>query len=214
MVLRLSIFLFFKTMIMKIVFASLLFFTALSLHAQQDLIDTIAIASCNCAQQLPDTLGKDQYTMELGLCMIHASEPYKIQLLQNYHINLENLTGEDGQKLGKLIGFKMASICQDKLLMTKETPTRSSKKENQVFEGKVTKIDREGFIAFSVKNESGKVLRFQWQGFIVSEIDLPSQYGKLIGKKIAVTYHTEELFDWKLAQYRDFNVIDGIRLLK
>ena len=51
-------------------------FTAFS----QDYMDKIALEVCDCIDNVSDSVPTDQFNMELGLCMLEASMPYKKQL--------------------------------------------------------------------------------------------------------------------------------------
>lgn len=43
----------------------------------QDYLTKITYQSCECLSSIEDTKDKDQFNLELGLCIIDASMPYK-----------------------------------------------------------------------------------------------------------------------------------------
>src|SRR5688572_19861396 len=97
--------------LLVISFLTLLFNKTLS----QDYMDVIAKKSCECLGEISDTLRTDQYNMELGICMIEAAMPYKKQIKKNHDIDLDKIDTE-GEKLGRIIGLKMASVCPNALV--------------------------------------------------------------------------------------------------
>ena len=99
---------------MKSIFTTL--FVAIAFMAfSQDYMDKIAVASCECIDNVSDTIPTDQFNMELGLCMLEASMPYKKQLKKDHGINFDKIESQ-GEKLGRLIGIKLASTCPNSLM--------------------------------------------------------------------------------------------------
>ncbi|MBA4053558.1 MAG: hypothetical protein C0490_02495, partial [Marivirga sp.] len=76
----------------------------------QEYMDKIVVQSCECLGKVSEDLEGQQYNVELGLCMIEASMPYKKQLRKDYDINLDQIENE-GEKLGRIIGLKMVAVC-------------------------------------------------------------------------------------------------------
>lgn len=182
----------------------------------QDYMDDIVIKSCECLTKVSDTLELNRLHMELGLCMINASMPYKKELLKDYDIDLNNIDSE-GEKLGTMIGLRMAGTCPNELIKLAEQTGELDQEiiENQYVEnvtiGEITKIDSDLFIAFTIKDEKGKSSKFYWLTFIESDFDL-SDYSTLINKNVSVTYTTQELYDNKIQEYRLFNIISSIKV--
>lgn len=144
--------------------------------------------------------------------MIKASEPYKKQLKKDYDIDFNNIEKE-GEALGKIVGFKMATVCPDGLIRLSkmaETEPKENKKEALISIGKVTQIDREVFVVFSVFDNSGKSMKFYWLTSAESNIDLANNYKTLIESDVKIKYYTKEFFDPKIGEYRNFNVIEKI----
>jgi hypothetical protein len=189
-------------------------FIAASLPAQEYL-EKIARESCSCTKSVSDTGNTERMYMELGLCMIKAAEPYKKQLKKDYNINLDNMENE-GEALGKVIGLKMATICPDVLikLSQKESPgAKSAEPSQESFQGRVTKIEKDFFVIFSVNDNAGKSLKFYWLTNTESNIELVNNYEKLFDKDVKVKYHSMMLFDPRISDYRYFNVLDKIEQL-
>ncbi len=179
----------------------------------QDYMDKIAQQSCDCMNKLSDTTNLEKMYMELGICMINASEPYKKQLKKDHNIDLNNIENE-GEALGKVVGFRMATVCPDALLklskMSEKEENKEKPSETATSIGKITKIDKEVFVMFSVFDNSGKSMKFYWLTAVDSNIDLANNYKTLLETDVKITYITKEIFDPKIGEYRNFNIIQKI----
>ena len=198
----------------KLILLSFSFFLINSTYSQA-YMDKILEKTCNCIVELPDTLSTDQFNLEIGACMIEASMPFKKQLKKDYDIDLDNIETDAG-KLGKLIGLKMASFCPDMLMKL----TGRSKVDNTAYNaseyimGTIVKIENDPFVVFSLKDETGKITKLYWLTFIESDIELTDNYLSLQGKFVKISYTTDEFFDPKIVQYRQFQIIKSIKLIK
>ena len=180
----------------------------------QDFMAVIAQKGCSCAETLPDTLDATQSNMKLGVCMIEASMPYKKQIKKTYDIDLDNID-KDGEKLGRLIGVKMATVCPDALVKISQRSVQKTLpvKEDLFSAGTVTKIDNEPFVTFSIKDESGKVTKYYWLTFIDTQYDLANSYSAISGKSVRINYESREFFDPRLLEYRQFLVIKKMEVM-
>jgi hypothetical protein len=181
----------------------------------QTYMDKIAQESCDCISKVSETLDYEQYTQELGLCMIVASEPYRKQLKKDHNINFDKIE-VDAEKLGKLIGFKMASVCPNSLLaVAKKSPNKTADasattNDSKSIDGTVTKLEKDFFVVLHIKDGEGKTNKFYWLTFIDSDVDLIDRYDSMIGSPVEITYRTEEWFDPKIKEYRQFSVIEKL----
>lgn len=181
----------------------------------QDYMDKIAQKSCDCLDHVPDTLKTDEFNLKLGICMIEASTPYKKQLKKDHGINLDNIDTE-GEKLGRLIGIKMASTCPTILLKLTQKPQDEEEKaaELKTAEGLITKLENDFFVVLSLKDEAGKTSRFYWLTFIESGMELPTKYRSVVGESVVITYKVQDFFDPKIEDYRAFNVISKLDVVR
>lgn len=177
----------------------------------QSYMNIIASKSCECLDIMSDSLDIEESNMELGLCMIEASMPYKKQLKKDHGIDFDKI-GEHGERLGTIIGLEMASICPTKLLNLSKSREKDVVYEygNQIIQGEVTKIEDELFVTIYLKDDFGKTAKYYWFTFIESDYDLPVDYKNLIGKKIVITYNPQEFFDPRIVEYRTCNIISRI----
>ncbi|MFD1079830.1 hypothetical protein, partial [Longispora fulva] len=105
-------------------FTILAFFSFFLTTAQEDYLEIIAEKSCDCIQQKKEAFEKESKeitTTELGVCLFESAREYKDRLIADYELEMTNLAGEAGEKLGVLIGSKMAFVCPDILMAAADT---------------------------------------------------------------------------------------------
>ncbi|MEI6898784.1 MAG: hypothetical protein WCL00_02805 [Bacteroidota bacterium] len=181
----------------------------------QEYMDKILEKTCDCIEKIPDTLEVDKFNMALGLCMIDASMPYKKQLRKDYDINMDKIDTE-GEKLGKMLGVKMASYCPAMVLKFSDKNKRTSikQKEDGAIAGVITKIEKDFFVTFSIKDDDGKIVKVYWMKFFESNIEMTTEYPTLIGKSVNISYRKEEYFDPRIDQYRQFFIIVKLSVIE
>jgi hypothetical protein len=178
----------------------------------QDYLDDIAKKTCSCTDTISDTTNSEQYYMQLGVCMIVASTPYKKQIKKDYKIDIDNL-GDDGEKIGKIIGVKMASVCPKTLARIAQVAKKEKQQpanEEQTIKGIITNIENDCFMVFSLKDDIGKITKLYWLTFIDTKIELTNHYKSYIGEPVTITYKIQEFFDPKINEYRQFFIISKI----
>jgi hypothetical protein len=182
----------------------------------QDYMDVIAEKSCECLNNLSDTLDFERFQIELGLCMINAAEPYKKQLKKDHKIDFAQIELH-GEELGELIGAKMTTACPDALL--KLVDKANEKKDDDdpqisTIEGRITTIVEDKFVEFSIKDESGKTSKYYWLTSIKSKTDLAVEYKNLVDKPVVVAFLPQEIFDARIGEYRTFYVIQSLEVVE
>jgi len=188
---------------------SLLLIMSSTLFAQ-DYMDVIAKQSCDCIENMPDISDQEELNMKLGLCMIEACWAYKDELKRDYGIDMDRIDVE-GEKLGRIIGVKIALTCPELMMkISRMVSGESGEKESFSVKGTITKVEDDFFVVFSLKDESGKVSKYYWLTFFDSDMELTGDYKNTKGKSVIIDYETMELFDPKIEQYRPFNIIVGM----
>lgn len=178
----------------------------------QDYMDEICKKTCDCIENISDTIERESYEMQMGLCMINAAMPYKKQLKKDHKINMDDI-GNEAEKLGTLIGIRMASICPKSLMKFSENSENNKEDtEQHSVEGLITKIEFDPFIVFTLKDEKGKSIKYHWLTFIETKIDLQNKYNTLTNKNVKITYTTTDFFDPKIQEYRQFNIIKTLEI--
>ncbi|WP_152286536.1 hypothetical protein [Flavicella marina] len=182
----------------------------------QDYMDKIIDDTCNCLDKVADTIVGEDFNMQLGLCMIDAARPYKKKIKKDHKIDLNNID-EEGEALGELIGLKMVGVCPNILIeiskRSKETVQKEVVAQNTIT-GKITKIEEDQFVSFSLKDGEGKTKKFYWLNHIESDIDLYTEYKNLKHKAVKITYRSEEFFDPRIGEYHTFNIISKIEKIR
>ena len=183
----------------------------------QDYKNKIAKASCDCITKTGEEI-KDAKTreMKLGLCMITASMPYSKELKRDYNIDVNNVGDESDksfEELGGKIGLLMATECSDvfiKIFAENNAESGNSGSE-LVINGTLKKIEKENFVVFHIVGENNNLTKFYWVSNIESNLDLPKEYNSLINKKVNITYYTTEIFDAKINDYKNLNIISSLK---
>ena len=179
----------------------------------QDYMTTIAEKACSCLDKPMDGQDQEMVNAQLGLCMIDAALPYQKQIKKDYGIDMNNIDKE-GEKLGRVIGLKVATVCPDKLAKIAQSRKENKKAETaEVFEleGMISKIEKDFFVNFAIKDETGKITKCYWLTAIATETDL-TNYQSLEGRAVTISYTNQELFDARIGEYRKFAVIQSLEV--
>ncbi|MET3537489.1 hypothetical protein [Chryseobacterium limigenitum] len=183
----------------------------------QDYKKKIAKATCDCVAKVQnENKGEKTKEAQLGLCMISSSMPYAKELKKDYGIDIENITDESSDKafenLGSTIGLMMTTECSDVFLkIMDDTDENSDATSELLLNGTITKIEKENFVIFHVVGENKNLTKFYWVSNIESNLDLPKEYNLLINKKVSISYYTTEIFDAKINDYRNLNIISSLK---
>ncbi|HMT35317.1 MAG TPA: hypothetical protein PKC41_05640 [Chitinophagaceae bacterium] len=171
----------------------------------QTYMDLITEKSCSCLNNISDSIKTEELHLKLGVCMLETAEPYKKQLKADYDIDLDR-NDDSGEKLGRIIGLKMATKCPT-ALMKMANRAEENEAQDKSASGVVTKIENDHFVILSIKDEQGKISKYYWLTFIQSNTELSTKYKSLIGKKVNVTYTSQDFFDPKLDEYRPIAIL-------
>ncbi len=188
----------------------------LSQAGAQDCLDIIAEKTCECLQDLPDTLDTDQFNLRLGLCMLEAAMPFEKQLRKEYGINLEMIDVE-GERLGRIIGLRLATNCPEGLELITRMNSDEPETEDPVIGsvmGEVLAIDDQAFVVFSIKEQTGRISKYFWLTLITADDQLIYTYPSLVGRTVNISFEQKEFFDPRIAEYRTFNIIRDLVLME
>lgn len=204
-----------------------LVFTMNYLIAQSDYMDRITEKSCQCVEELSDTLSSNALTMQFGLCIINAAKPYRAEIKRDYGIDTDDIF-INGERLGQIIGMEMATGCPDLLIQitTQMLDDENSYVSERLYGsddfdigeyadydfyssvyGKITAIDIELFYVFSVRDQSGKSIKLYWLDPFLSDVNIQENPKSFVGQSFDFEYEELEFFDPKLQEYRNFRVI-------
>ncbi|WP_196894620.1 hypothetical protein [Aureivirga marina] len=191
----------------------------------QDYMKEITNETCKCIENLDEEVSREKLTMELGLCMMQNALKYKAELEKDYGIDLTGASNleKEGEKLGQVIAIELMSSCPKAVeLFTKlaaseleeEAIASEAAVENSILEtsGKVLKVEKGSFIYYTVKEDNGKTSKFYWLTFVENDLDLESNEKNILKKNVIITYEKVELFDPRIKEYKEFNVINSVSL--
>ena len=193
----------------QIILLTVLLFSFLSSDAQK-YIDEITDNICHCIEKIPDSLDLNQKKIELGLCMINASIPYKKKLKKDFDIDLDIMDETTGERYGQFFGLKIAGHCPNmikKFADINNDNKKEIKTETDIANGIIIKINKDFFVNFSLKDINGKINKFYWLSFIKSNTELQETFESLKGKNVKIKYTVQDFFDPRINEYREFKII-------
>lgn len=196
---------------LRILYAVILLMS-FSAYSQKNYMNNIVEKACECVSEIPD--GEDLTGENFGICIIEEAALYKEELLRDHNIDMLNID-RDGEQLGRMVAIEMMTTCPEQMkriaASTNEEATEETTEEDSyyVVEGKIKSIIKNDFIIFSVTDDTGKTSKFYWLTFIKSENDLQNEFESFEGKKVTIEYSTVELYDPKLEEYRNYNMIES-----
>jgi hypothetical protein len=191
---------------------SILFLIVFTPIFSQEYMDEIVRKTCECVNKIPDSEDKNKQAMQIGVCMLEASMPYKDKIKKDLKIDLGNVS-RDAERFGEIIGVKMATVCPDALMKMADFDDSEEDVTSRDLTGKIVAIDDNKIVEFSVKDSSNRLTKFYWLTFIESNIELTTQYKNLKDKDVNIVYITQEFFDSRIGEYRFFNVILNLEVL-
>jgi len=177
----------------------------------------IAKSSCDCVKAIKtDGKTNSAITSELGVCMLQAAMPFSKEIKKDYNIDPANdiVDSAKMEQLGIKLGILMATECQEEFLKIAQfTDEETSENESSVLliSGTVSKIEKENFIVFHVVGENKMLNKLYWISSVESNLDLPREYQTLMNKKVDISYFTMEIFDPKINDYRNLNIISSLK---
>lgn len=188
----------------------------------QDYKQKLSKSSCECLKSI-ETDGKNKekqsITTMMGLCMFKVALPFSKEIKRDYNIDLsKDIGNEDKMKdFGVQMGMLMLNECMD--LFTKITKNEKSNRNEDTEEsdsqlllnGTVTKIEKDNFVIFHVVGDNKNLNKFYWVSNVESNLDLPKEYNSLINKKVNISYYTTEIFDMRINEYRNLNIISSLK---
>ena len=181
----------------------------------KDYLQEIAEKSCKCIEERVGTSGVDNadleaLTMQMGLCRIEVAQPHAKKLKKDHGIDFGQIE-RDGEKLGTVIGLRMATICPQTLLRMTQASTEAEAETAEIsmksFEGTVVSVNEDQFVVFNIDDVQGKRYRFLWLDHFRSDLGVEDNFRNLVGTKVHVSYQEVEFFEPKLREYRIFNVV-------
>ncbi|MCU7616994.1 hypothetical protein NZ698_07275 [Chryseobacterium sp. PBS4-4] len=189
-----------------------------TLAFSQDYKSKFSKSVCECVNKLDATnKTKKEMSAQFGLCAFKNANPYKKELKRDFDIDLvADISNEKKMTdFGVQVGLLMLNDCPEVLIAmnkdSEETETVSDESSYLLLSGTVKKIEKENFVVFHIVGENNNLTKFYWVSNIESNLDLPKEYNSLLNKKVNISYYTTEIFDAKINDYRNLNVISSLK---
>ena len=194
--------------------AAILFFSFVPFALPaQDVLDKVARETCDCVNTLDKSMDTEALQMQLGLCMLKAASPYEKELRKQHRVDMARLDHGAGERLGELVGMRMAGICPDMLMVIVDAGKGGASVESapamvaQVT-GVVTGVRDRQFATVLVKDVSGRTVELlRLEHF--PNADRLSDAG-VNGLRATFSYTVKELYDPVAGTYRAHNVLVGL----
>lgn len=180
----------------------------------QDYIKEITTSACECADSIPKDQTVEAIKMLFGMCIVDASSPYKMELLRDHGIDVFKIDeGDHAKQLGTLVAMKMAINCPV-IIASFVADDADEAYEESYFEtnGTVFSIEEEPFVCFTIKDDEGKQQKFYWISYVESEMNLETTFQSLLGRKVYFEYVVQDVFDARIKEYRNINILVNIDL--
>lgn len=191
---------------------TLLLLLAATPASAADFLDAVAKRSCAClgeARSSPQA-NPEGLAAKAGVCILKAFGPEdRAALLKEHGIDLSDPV-KNGRRAGEIVGARMAVQCPDDVLAVANGVNAA---RANVVSGEVVKVESDGFVVLTLKDEAGKVTRLYWLGAVSSNKDLPTTYRTLPGSRVEATYQNVDLFDPRIGEYRAFRQLKALTVL-
>jgi hypothetical protein len=190
----------------------ILLFASCSQVYAQEYVQQIAKRACECAEKVKPTANEKMRNMEIGFCILNsADEEDRKKIKKDFNLDFNEID-KNGEKIGALIGMRMAPICPGTIMALSGASEDKSKVApvSTMIGGEVTKVEKDFFVSFTIRDNTGKSNKLFWISPVETSIDLVSQYMNLQGKSFQFHFENQEIFDPKIGEYRPFKVIKKI----
>ena len=172
---------------------------------------------CECVSKV-DVSGKTttERQTQFGLCAFKHYQPYQKQLKRDFNIDiLTDIANETKMtEFGAKVGLLMATECPEAFsnIMKDENEQKTSEESSEMLiSGTVTKIEKDNFVVFHLVGDNKILNKFYWISTVESDLDLPKEYQSLLKKKVNITYYNTQIFDSKIDDYKNLNIISSLK---
>lgn len=192
----------------------------LNLFVAQDYKQKFTQEVCECVKKIDVTNKTDnERHTQFGLCAFKHYQPYKKELKKDFNIDLVSDMGNTTKmkEFGIQVGLLMMAECPEafntimKDEIEKAQEVEDVESSEMLINGKITKIEKENFVVFHLVGDNKVLNKFYWISNVESDIDLPKEYQSLLNKKVNIGYYNTQIFDTKISDYKNLNVISSIK---
>ena len=174
---------------------------------------------CECVEKFDKTnKTKEEITTHFGLCAFKGANPFLKEIKRDFNIDLiKDISNSEKMKdFGVQIGMLMLEECPSYVIGMGEKDKNEVEDDddassNSLINGTIKKIEKENFIVFHLTADNNVLTKFYWISTIESDLDLPKEYQTLVGKKVNISYYSTEIFDAKIGDYKNLNIISSLK---
>ena len=182
--------------------------TALNISAQ-DTLDKISADCCACMEKDRASMeDPDKWQTALGLCMLGAAAPYEKELKKKYGVDMSQLDRGAGEKLGELLGVRLATNCPYFLeLISSMEDDEDESSTLGMLTGSVKEVRTGQFITIVVQDEQGRT----YEMLVLDHFENADRVtdGKAEGLNADWEYAEREYYDPNTRSYRSFKVVQS-----
>jgi hypothetical protein len=197
----------------QLTFIVLLLVVTMAGLSQQTYIDTIATNACKCFEAGKSSVKSSADFNKLGEdCLSEASTPYLEQYAIEEGIEIDNLTEEMGNKLGRKVGMKLATRCPVFVELVNAFPDEEENSSTGKTSGIVTAVQITDHVYITVKEPSGTLTRLVWVFYFDGADAYKANPAKLKGKKIEAEWLEEEIYQVAKKDFVLMKVLSGLEV--
>lgn len=176
--------------------------------AQETALDNLSSEICEYFNNHKEEINKmsyDEKIAKFGMKVLSSYIEHK-DALEKEGITFD-LTkgGEEGKRLGELIGFNMVKYCPEFMMaLGKEHLEKGAVDESNVaksIRGKIKRIEGEELYFLELKDVEGRIQKFMWLTNFEGSDELIGFDDKSKGKQVKLFFENVELFSPKLKEY-------------
>ncbi|WP_312078662.1 hypothetical protein [Chryseobacterium sp.] len=193
-----------------------LFFISIQFLAQ-DYKQKFTKEVCECVSKV-DVSGKTatERQTQFGLCAFKHYQPYKKELKKDFNIDLVTDMGNETKmkEFGVQVGLLMAAECPEafsNIMKDEDEQMISGESSEMLISGTITKIEKDNFVVFHLVGDNKILNKFYWISTVESDLDLPKEYQSLLKKKVDISYYNTQIFDSKIDDYKNLNIISSLK---
>lgn len=184
----------------------------------QDALDAIARSICEQMNGLDKTtLTTESAQMQLGLFMLTAAQPYTKELKKKYKFDLAAMEEGSGEKLGEMVGMRMAGICPEVFVYLMDNTENDASasaggtKENvRTAFGTIQSVTPGQFLTINLKTDDGPSYELILLEHVMNIEQVTEDPLKARGFHAKWNYVDREFFDPYTRTYKTYRVLTGM----
>ncbi len=196
-----------NTEMQKALVLAILFYATVVTAQAQDFLDTIAIQTCGCLEELASDSSLVLTEFQIGVCLLEEARPYSKQLLKDYQIDILSVESDGMSRLGEIVGMRMVTHCLELIMQFAKEDESGALMQ---IRGKLKEINKAEFTTLIVVDNSGRRYSLLWLSHFAGSDALLDQKTRVIGSDVVVEYEEQDFFDPRVQEYRVYKIIRSL----